>query len=240
MDIFTETHDIAFPLKQKRIPKRYLKRSVWMTNGLLQSSITKSKLFMKKLKKPSNSNINRYKQYCKLYSALLRHAKNKYFQDQLESAKYDMKKTWKLLRTATQTETYKVVLLEYFTINNTKTTNKRNISESFNSFFANIGNDVKNSVPQSQKSYSHYLNHRQEQSFFFDPVYPNDIISILSKLKPKTSRGNDGISMKLITESIDHIIFPLTRIINQSMSTGLVPTNMKIAKVIPIWKQTHI
>ena len=61
MDIFTETHDIAFPLKQKRIPKRYLKRSVWMTNGPLQSSITKSKLFMKKLKKPSNSNINKYK-----------------------------------------------------------------------------------------------------------------------------------------------------------------------------------
>ena len=45
---------------------------------------------MKKLKKPSNSNINRYRQYCKLYNALLRHAKNKYFQDQLESAKYDI------------------------------------------------------------------------------------------------------------------------------------------------------
>ena len=43
-----------------------------------------------------------------------------------------MKKTWKLLRTATQTQTYKVALPEYFTINNTKTTNKRNISESFN------------------------------------------------------------------------------------------------------------
>ena len=147
-----------------------------------------------------------------------------------------MKKTWKLLRTATQTETYKMALPEYFTINNTKTTNKRNISESFNSFFANIGNDVKNSVPQSQKSYSHYLNHRQEQSFFFDPVDPNDIISILSKLKHKTSRGHDGMSMKLIKESIDHIIFPLTHIINQSMSTGLVPKHMKIAKVIPIFK----
>ena len=57
---------------------------------------------------------------------------------------------------------------------------------------------------------------------------------ILSKLKPKTSRGQDGRSMKLIKESIDHIIFPLARMINQSMSTGLVPKNRKIAKVIPI------
>ena len=37
-------------------------------------------------------------------------------------------------------------------------------------------------------------------------------------------------------ESIYHTIFPLTHIINQSMSTELVPTNMKIAKVVPIFK----
>ena len=90
-------------------------------------------------------------------------------------------------------------------------------------------------MPQSQKSYSHYLNHKQEQSFFFDHVDPNYIIYILSKLKPKTSRGHDGIAMKLIKESIYHIIFSLTHVINQSMSTRLVPKNMKIAKVIPIF-----
>ena len=48
--------------------------------------------------------------------------------------------------------------------------------------------------------------------------------------------------MKLIKESIDHIIFPLTHILNQSMSTGLGPNYMKIAKEIPILnlEQTHI
>ena len=42
--------------------------------------------------------------------------------------------------------------------------------------------------------------------------------------------------MKLIKESIDRIICHITHIINQSMSTGLVPKNMKIAKVIAIFK----
>ena len=55
MDIFTDTHNIAFPLKRKIIPKRHLKRSVWMASELSQSSITKSKLFMTKLNKPSHS-----------------------------------------------------------------------------------------------------------------------------------------------------------------------------------------
>ena len=36
--------------------------------------------------------------------------------------------------------------------------------------------------------------------------------------------------------SIDHIILPLTHIINQSLATGIVPHDMKIAKVIPIFK----
>jgi hypothetical protein len=42
-----------------------MKRSEWMSNGLLQSSITKSKLFMNKLKKPSDEkkNTNSFAKY---------------------------------------------------------------------------------------------------------------------------------------------------------------------------------
>ena len=43
--------------------------------GLVQSSLTKNKLLKKKLKMPSESNINKYKQYCKMYNRILRIAK---------------------------------------------------------------------------------------------------------------------------------------------------------------------
>ena len=55
-------------------------------------------------------------------------------------------------------------------------------------------------------------------------------------MKPKTSQGHDNISTKLLKETIDLILIPLTHIINQSFTSGIVPGNMKIAKIIPIFK----
>ena len=52
----------------------------------------------------------------------------------------------------------------------------------------------------------------------------------------KTSQGHDNISTKLLKETIDLILIPLTHIINQSFTSGIVPGNMKIAKIIPIFK----
>ena len=69
-----------------------------------------------------------------------------------------------------------------------------------------------------------------------DPVTPADIINFTSKIKAKSSQGHDGISSKLIKESIHHIATPFTHIVNQSLYTGVVPINMKLAKVIPIFK----
>ena len=47
---------------------------------------------------------------------------------------------------------------------------------------------------------------------------------------------NDGISTKLLKETIDIVGTPLTHIINRSFDTGIVPSQLKTAKVIPIFK----
>ncbi len=70
---------------------------------------------------------------------------------------------------------------------------------------------------------------------YVEPVEP--LINILNKLKNKSSYGHDGISNKLIKYSINKIINPLTSIINKSLETGIVPKQLKVAKVIPIHKK---
>ncbi len=47
-EIYSEAHDIAFPLKTRQTPKKYIKRSPWISAGLVQSAITKSKLLLNK------------------------------------------------------------------------------------------------------------------------------------------------------------------------------------------------
>jgi hypothetical protein len=71
---------------------------------------------------------------------------------------------------------------------------------------------------------------------FIQYVAPQDIINIVNKLK--SSSGQDGISTKIMKATITNIINPITYIINQSLQTSIVPDQMKIAKVVPIYKSS--
>ena len=58
----------------------------------------------------------------------------------------------------------------------------------------------------------------------------------MNKLKNKTSTDNDGLDMIIIKKNIDCIIDPLSHIFNLSFQTGTFPNKMKLAKVIPLFK----
>ena len=64
----------------------------------------------------------------------------------------------------------------------------------------------------------------------------HSFICICSTCRSGTAVGYDNISINLIKESIDIIISPLTCIINLSITSGIVPKQLKIARVIPLFK----
>ena len=59
-------------------------------------------------------------------------------------------------------------------------------------------------------------------------------------MKNKFSYGLDGISNSLIKNNSDVLSKPLTLIINQTLSSGIFPGNLKSSKVIPILKSGEI
>jgi len=63
-----------------------------------------------------------------------------------------------------------------------------------------------------------------------------EIMQEISKLHPWKSAGHDNIGISLL---IDAASFekPLLHIYNSSIQTGNVPTKLKIAKVIPLYKK---
>ncbi len=236
MYLFKEIFNTSFPIRTSTAVKKYQKHSPWITRGLVQSSVTRHQLYMKKLKQPSDDNIIRYKNFESLHKKLLRIAKQTYFRDQLEEAKFDMKKTWTILKTAINSSAKSHKLPDYFINDNLKIIDKQEIANKFNKFFANIGSIISSNVPDTDIPYTHYLKQPHHNTMFLDPTSPQEIINITSKLKSKTSQGHDEISTKLLKQCINHLASPLSHIINQSMLTGIVPSDMKLAKVIPIFK----
>ena len=63
-----------------------------------------------------------------------------------------------------------------------------------------------------------------------------EIIEICGTCRSGSAVGHDSISMNLIKDSVDKIIFPITGIINLSITSGIVPNQLKIARVIPLFK----
>ena len=61
-------------------------------------------------------------------------------------------------------------------------------------------------------------------------------LKICRSLKPKVSSGTDLISNKLLKEIAPIIITPLHYLLNLSLETGFIPKELKIAKVVPVFK----
>jgi hypothetical protein len=53
----------------------------------------------------------------------------------------------------------------------------------------------------------------------------------------KDSYGYDGISTKVLKQSIPYISYPLTHICNLIISTGILPTRLKFAEIKPLYKK---
>ena len=72
--------------------------------------------------------------------------------------------------------------------------------------------------------------------FEFQPVEIKEVDKKNSQLDSKNSSGYDSISNILIKSIVDIILKPLTVIINQYLKMGILPNQLKIAKVVPIFK----
>ena len=67
------------------------------------------------------------------------------------------------------------------------------------------------------------------------PVSQSEVSDIINNLK-SSSPGWDSISANVVKATYPHFIEPLTHIMNLSITRGIFPKQLKLAKVIPLFK----
>ena len=115
--------------------------------------------------------------------------------------------------------------------------NPEDISNQFNDFFVNIGPKLASNIHSSGKNYYDYLKDSKNNSLYMKPIVEMDITKIIEKFNQNKSAGNNDIGNYTIKRVAKETVKPLTLIFNLSISTGVVPNKLKIAKVIPIYKK---
>ena len=109
------------------------------------------------------------------------------------------------------------------------------IANAFNNYFTSIGPSLSNKFQQNN-NYLKYLDDAPNCRLYFEPVEEHFIIKIIDKLKNKKSSGIDGILNSLIKLSKYVPVKPLAILVNQMSNTVIFPSQLKISKVIPLYK----
>ena len=236
--------------KRKHIPSRIVKfnkhkhkKSTWITNGIIRSISYRDKLYLELKRLPSDSERHanlkvNLKTYQSILRRLIRDTKKCYYQHQFDKFKNDIKNTWGTIKQILNRTRSKENLPEAFLIDNVMTSDHTIIANKFNTFFANVGFKLAENITDADNTnFRDYLLNPSMHNLTFELISEATTMETLNNLKSKPSCGHDGISTKLLKACKLEICKPLTLIINQMLTTGIFPDDLKVAKVIPLFKK---
>ena len=224
--------DLHFPIQRTEV--KYSNRNEWINNTLKKEIIERERLFIYKKKYPTQENKEKYKKFRNQNISNQRKAERDYYQDQFELNSNDLRKSWKVIKNIIQKSENKFSCNnEEFVINNKITSDGKEIANGFNNYFVNIGRSLAQQITSTINPLS-YIN-TNINSIYIPDILKNEIITVIYSLK-NSSPGYDEMSASISKQCLDTYIDPLTYLINLSINQGIFPDELKIAKVLPIYK----
>ena len=110
------------------------------------------------------------------------------------------------------------------------------IANGFCDYFTNPDPSLAEKISTSNKPFSSFLKRDTLNSVFFPSTYQQEVLEICASLRSGSAAGFDNIHIDVVKQNIDVISKPLTPIINLSLSSGIVPKQLKIACIIKLFK----
>src|SRR6218665_3387508 len=89
---YTMLYEKSFPIHENKLRNSGKIRQPWMTSGLLKSCNQKSRLYLKYLKPPSDSNRTNFNRYRNTFKELRNEA------ERFLQCKYSLAKAWKIIK----------------------------------------------------------------------------------------------------------------------------------------------
>ena len=240
-----EAKEKQLPSKRVRFNKYKHKKKNWITNGILKSIKHRDKLYRKfKSCKVSHAlyetHRSNYTQYNKFLSKIINQTKTNYYKSEFDKYSNDIKNSWKTINQILNRDKSSTNFPSHIVLNNKRIQEKDEIANAFNEYFATAGENLAKKIPTTDAMYQHFLKKRILTSFSFALVDPTEVSKVIKEFKPKTSSGNDGISMKILKFISEQLLLPITVLVNQSLTTGIFPDKFKVAKIIPLIKKPNV
>ena len=213
--------------------RTYINRHPWMTEALRTQIRLKNNKYKEFIKSNNVDIVESYKDSKRILHSSLRNAEIQYYSEQYELNSGDMFKSWKVLKTILALNSNSEKRQLCLTINNVAVTNSIDIANGFNDFFVSIGPELAKDIHSDINPLT-YVNNVNNSIVIFD-VSCDEVKNIIRSLK-NSSAGHDEFPTFVGKLCVDSYIEPLTFLINYSLKTGVFPSELKLARVVPIFK----
>ena len=234
LSTFTDLYNHHFPLVTKSAVKVKQKQP-WISQAIITSINHKNNLYKRFLRNPSTTNEHNFKCFRNRLTTIIRVAKRTHYARKLDANKNNIKNTWREISDILG-KNRKVDIPEEVTDGQQTFSSPCDVANSFNTYFTNIGSSLSSKISPTQALFSDYLPTPNNHSFFLVPTNRFEINEVCKQLNNGVSCGFDGISSTVVKSVISFISWPLAHIFNLSFMCASVPSQLKTARVTPIFK----
>ena len=208
----------------------------WMTPEILVARNKKMELYEVLSRNPTAYNRQRFNAFKNHYNRLIRNRKKEYYSELLTSNHGNTKKCWEITKEAAGlSNTKDKSVTDKLLINDNEVTGGIDICNTFNQHFTSIASKINERIEPSDRPPDSYLE-ESEHIFSIPEITPAQIVEVVLEWQNKRSSDFNGLSPFLLKKIIDSVKNPLCHIFNLSIKTGKVPTQLKIAKITPVFK----
>jgi hypothetical protein len=231
--LFFEKH---FPVVNRRI---YERKNEWIDDDVRAKRKTLIDKYIKAKLLGSEKGEHDLKMFKREYKTFLNARKKEHYNSKLKKSACLIKATWKIINNETKGNinfNSKNIVIKH---NGILLSEPQTVANVFNEHFTQwtgISSSLVDGCGLTGES-----NNKMDSPFDelsrFTQVEENDVLKIIDDLKNKFSTGYDDIPITLIKASKHILIKPLTHLINSSFITGEFPSQLKISKVVPVFKK---
>ena len=232
--VFLSVVDKHAPCRTRRIRN---KPSPWLNPNIKQLMFKRDWLKRKATKTGMLEDWSAYRTSRNLVNKEVRLAKKRFYQSRINEASGDQKATWKVLNDLLGKKSCVTKINELKSDCGVTITNPEDIADYMNKHFAAIGPNLASKIQVNEDNITptEFLTEK-DSSFNLKKVEASSVLKSLTRVKINKAAGIDKISNKILKIAAPVIYKNLTDLFNLSITSGVFPSDWKIAKVSPLFK----
>ena len=236
------TIDKCFP--PKKLSNRAKKRAEqpWVNKDLAIEKQRQNHLFRKFVQSQNPLDHKNYTVFRKKLSKKMKKRKKAYFRELIKEAnsKKDFRKTWQAINRVLKRGKKELVCPKSVIRNGIPIKCKKQIANIMNKHFTSVGRKLADKLQNTDTNFTTFLHNACKKTFFLGDIELHEIIEEILGICITKAMGFDDIPPKVIKWA-PHLFAPILLVLyNKCLHVGYYPSNMKIARVVPIHKEDDI